>query len=73
MLLWTSYGGLSMCPDRGRRRAMLTEGSKQMASKESSLLVLTTSPCVDTGDVGSLLWAVVFDAILSVMFDKNTQ
>ena len=52
---------------------MLTEGSKQMASKESSLLVLTTSPCVDTGDVGWLLWAVVFDAILSVMFDKNTQ
>ena len=26
MLLWTSYGGPSMCLDRGRRRAMLTEG-----------------------------------------------
>ena len=41
-----------MCPDRGRRRAMLTEGSKQMVPKVSDLLVLTTSPCVDTGDVG---------------------
>ena len=44
-----------------------------MASKESSLLVLTTSPCVDTGDVGWLLWAVVFDPILSVMFDKKAH
>ena len=49
-----SCSGPSMCPDRRLRRAMLLEGSKQMASKVSDLLVLTTSPCVDTGDVGCL-------------------
>ena len=51
MLLLTSCGGPSMCPDRGRRRAMSTERAKQMASKVSDLLVLTTSPCVATGEV----------------------
>ena len=52
MLLWTSYGGPSMCLDRGRRRAMLNEGFEADGVKGVWLLVLTTSPCVDTGDVG---------------------
>ena len=41
-----------MCLDRGRRRAMLNEGFEADGVKGVWLLVLTTSPCVDTGDVG---------------------
>ena len=42
---------------------MLTEGSKQMESKVSDLLVLTTSLCVDTGDVGCSAPFIFFDAM----------
>ena len=47
---------------------MLTVGSKQMGSKVSDLLVLTTSPCVDNSDVGCF-GQFFSDAILLVRHD----
>ena len=49
MLLLTSHPGV---PYVLIAEGMLSEGSNQMASKASHVLVSTFSPCVDTGDVG---------------------
>ena len=59
MLLLTSHRGV---PYVLIAEGMSSEGSNQMESKASDVLVSITSPCVDTGDVGcfGLLFVMPF-------------